>query len=101
MENKKCAQYIFIMQFLKYYMKIRNFSLVLLITIFYRQLQDHMGIVFCTMPEIPSKEKKIIQSFCFSLEFVGCQLMVYVDCRMNRLLGIILLFKHVQLLGKI
>lgn len=51
-------QYIFLMQFLKCYMKIRNFSLVLLITIFYRQLQDHMGIVFCTMPEIPRKGKK-------------------------------------------
>lgn len=38
-----------------------------------------MGIVFCTMTEIPHKVKKIIPSFCFSLEFVGHQLMVYVE----------------------
>lgn len=38
-----------------------------------------MGVVCCAMPEIPRKGKKNIQSFCYSLEFVVCQWMVYVD----------------------
>lgn len=60
-----------------------------------------MGIVCCAVAEIPRKEKKSSKASVSVWNLLYANGWFMQICRMNRLLGIILLFKHVQLLSKI